>query len=80
MRSYLYVNSAQSRASGPQRAGNIHIISIAKTQRAIDMAYRLVYNLTKQGVSFLFVGTKPQARDTITAQAQRTNSPYVSQR
>lgn len=80
MRKYLFANTGRSAENYSRSGGNIHLISLAKTQEALDLAYRLVANLAKQGVRFLFVGTKPQAKKAIEEQALRTESPYVNER
>lgn len=66
--------------SAASRLNGIHLISPAKTQEALDIAYRLVFNLAQRGVTFLFVGTKPQAKEAILEQALRTESPFVNER
>ncbi|UVD81495.1 30S ribosomal protein S2 [Mycoplasma iguanae] len=58
----------------------IHIIDIVKTQNAIEFAYKLVNKFAQKGASFIFVGTKKQAKKTVEEQALRTNSAYVSER
>lgn len=62
-----------------KKAG-IHIIDIAKTQHAIEMAYNFIYKYALKGANFIFVGTKKQAKKTVKEQALRTNSAYVSER
>lgn len=57
-----------------------HIIDVSKTLKALEVAYKLIYKLAEKGVSFIFVGTKKQAKDTIREQALRTNSAYVNER
>ncbi|MGZ9432551.1 30S ribosomal protein S2 [Mycoplasma sp. 613B] len=57
-----------------------HIIDILKTQRALEFAYKLVYKAAQKGASFIFVGTKRQAKKAVEEQALRTNSIYVSER
>lgn len=58
----------------------IHIIDIVKTQNAIEFAYKLVNKFAQKGASFIFVGTKKQAKKAVEEQALRTNSAYVSER
>lgn len=58
----------------------IHIIDVMKTYKAIEVAYKLIYKMAEKGASFIFVGTKKQAKDVIKEQAIRTESPYVSER
>nr|WP_318034530.1 30S ribosomal protein S2 [Mesomycoplasma molare] len=57
-----------------------HIIDILKTKRALEFAYKLVYKTAQKGASFIFVGTKRQAKKAVEEQALRTNSIYVSER
>lgn len=57
-----------------------HIIDIEKTKRAIQFAYDLIKNYTDRGATFIFVGTRKQAKKTIKENALRTNSFYVSER
>ncbi len=58
----------------------IHIIDLKKTQSAIEEAYKSMYEVSSQGHSVLFVGTKKQARGVIAEQARRSNSNWVSER
>ncbi|MGY6172507.1 30S ribosomal protein S2 [Candidatus Mycoplasma pogonae] len=62
------------------KKSGIHIIDIVKTQNAIEFAYKLVNKFAQKGASFIFVGTKKQAKKAIKEQALRTNSSYVSER
>ncbi|AAT27662.1 30S ribosomal protein S2 [[Mycoplasma] mobile] len=57
-----------------------HIIDIAQTRKALEYAYKLIEKYAQKGASFIFVGTKKQAKDVVKAQALRTNSIYVSER
>ncbi|WP_277869733.1 30S ribosomal protein S2 [[Mycoplasma] phocidae] len=58
----------------------IHIIDIAKTQKALEYAYKLLNKMAQKPTSFIWVGTKKQAKKAIEAAAERTNSVYVSER
>ena len=58
----------------------IHIIDVMKTYKAIEVAYKLIYKMAEKGASFIFVGTKKQAKEVIKEQAIRTESPYVNER
>ncbi|PZV99855.1 30S ribosomal protein S2 [Metamycoplasma auris] len=62
-----------------KRAG-IHIIDIAKTQKTLEYAYKLLNKMAQKPVSFIWVGTKKQAKNAIKEAAARTNSVYVSER
>ncbi|WP_412031866.1 30S ribosomal protein S2 [Metamycoplasma buccale] len=58
----------------------IHIIDIAKTQKTLEYAYKLLNKMAQKPISFIWVGTKKQAKKAIEAAAARTNSVYVSER
>ncbi len=60
--------------------GGIYIIDLQKTIRLIEEAYDFVRGLAADGKMVLFVGTKKQCQDTITAEAQRASMPFVSHR
>lgn len=59
---------------------NIHIIDISKTIKTLEFAFSLISKMTEKGASFIFVGTKKHAQDTIKENALRTNSFYVNSR
>ena len=58
----------------------IYIIDLQKTVRKMDEAYMFVRNLSMEGKSILFVGTKKQAQDSIEQEAKRCNMFYVNHR
>ena len=58
----------------------IYIIDLQKTVRKIDEAYMFVRNLSMEGKTILFVGTKKQAQESIASEAQRCNMYYVNNR
>jgi small subunit ribosomal protein S2 len=58
----------------------IHIIDLQKTLRQLKVAYEYVRDLTAQGETLLFVGTKPQAKEIIREEATRSNSAYIDER
>ncbi len=58
----------------------IHIIDLTKTVKALEVAAEAVRNITAQGKSVLFVGTKKQAQKIIEEEATRCNMPYISNR
>lgn len=58
----------------------IHIIDLVQTSQLLNEACDFAYNAARQGKTFLFVGTKPQAADIIKAEAIRSNSFYVNHR
>jgi small subunit ribosomal protein S2 len=55
----------------------IHIIDLEQTVSSLDQAYKLVRDVVAKGGNVLFVGTKRQAVDTIQAEAERADMPYV---
>jgi len=58
----------------------IHIIDLKKTQEAIEYAAQAMTNIVSQGKKVLFVGTKKQAKSTISSEAKRCESNWVSER
>lgn len=58
----------------------IYIIDLQKTVRMIETAYNFVRDLSLEGQSILFVGTKKQAQESIETEAKRANMFYVNQR
>jgi small subunit ribosomal protein S2 len=58
----------------------IHIIDLQQTVKALDDAYKLVRDKVAEGKVVMFVGTKRQAVETIEADAQRCEMPYVTVR
>ena len=62
-----------------QRNG-IYIIDLQKTVKMFEVAYNFVKDLSVNGESILFVGTKKQAQDVIIEEAQRSQSYFVNQR
>ena len=62
-----------------ERSG-IYIIDLQQTLPSIDTAYSFVRDLSAQGGTVLFIGTKKQAQDPIQDQAERSNMPYINQR
>lgn len=58
----------------------IYIIDLQKTVRKLEEAYNFVRDLSAEGKSILFVGTKKQAADSIRDEAQRSGSFYVNAR
>lgn len=57
-----------------------HIIDVSKTYKAIELSFKLLSKAAEKGATFIFVGTKKQAKDVIKEQAIRTNSAYVNER
>jgi len=58
----------------------IYIIDLQKTVRKIDEAYNFVKGKAAEGGTMLFVGTKKQAHDTISEEAQRCGMYWVNER
>ena len=59
---------------------DIHIINLEKTVGLIDEAYAFIKEVVSSGKSVLFVGTKKQAQDAITTEAQRCGMYYITER
>jgi small subunit ribosomal protein S2 len=57
---------------------SIHIIDLQKTVKEIKKVYQWVRDQGATGKTFLFVGTKKQAQDTIKTEADRCGAAYVS--
>ncbi|MBQ5800820.1 MAG: 30S ribosomal protein S2, partial [Clostridia bacterium] len=58
----------------------IYIIDLQKTVKKFDEAYTFVRNLSEEGGTVLFVGTKKQAADTIKEEALKCGMYYVNVR
>ena len=58
----------------------IYIIDLAKTVKKLEEAYAFVRQLSENGQSLLFVGTKKQAQESIESEAKRCNMYYVNNR
>jgi len=58
----------------------IYIIDLQKTVKKIEEAYMFVRDLSMDGKSVLFVGTKKQAADSIKEEAERAGAYYVNAR
>ena len=58
----------------------IYIIDLQKTVKKFEEAYNFVRELSEQGGTLLFVGTKKQAADAIKEEAQRCGMYYVNVR
>ena len=62
-----------------QRNG-IYIIDLQKTVKKLEEAYSFVRDLSMEGKSVLFVGTKKQAQDSVKEEAERAGAYYVNAR
>jgi len=58
----------------------IYIIDLQKTLKGLEEAYNFVREAAASGAGVLFVGTKKQAQDAISEEANRSNVFYVNQR
>ena len=69
MASYIYT----------ERNG-IYIIDLQKTVKKLEEAYSFVRDMSAEGGTLLFVGTKKQAQDAIKEEAQRCGMYFVNAR
>ena len=58
----------------------IYIIDLNQTLNRLEDAYTYVRDLTANGGTIMFVGTKRQAQDSIQSYAEKCGMPYVNQR
>ena len=58
----------------------IHIIDLAQTVTRLDAALEFIRDTIRRGDSILFVGTKKQAQETISSEAERCGQHYVNNR
>ncbi|MDY3846431.1 MAG: 30S ribosomal protein S2 [Eubacteriales bacterium] len=58
----------------------IHIIDLQKTVKKFEEAYNFVRQISEEGGTILFVGTKKQAADTIKEEAVKCGQYYVNVR
>ncbi len=58
----------------------IYIIDLQKTVKKLEEAYNFVRELSSEGKSVLFVGTKKQAQDSVKEEALRAGAYYVNAR
>ena len=77
----------QTRRCNPKMAeyifterNGIYIIDLQKTVRKLEEAYNFIRDLTEQGKSVLFVGTKKQAQESVKEEAIRCGAYYVNAR
>lgn len=57
-----------------------HIIDLAKTVEALDVALPFLTSVVGSGKKVLFVGTKKQAKDITRVAAESVNQPFVTER
>ena len=60
--------------------GDIYVLDLKQTLIGMDRAYTFVSELTKNGGTILFVGTKKQAQEAVADAANRCGMPYVNAR
>ncbi len=58
----------------------IYIIDLQKTVKKLEEAYNFVREISTEGKSVLFVGTKKQAQDSVKEEALRAGAYYVNAR
>ena len=58
----------------------IHIVDLSQTVRLFASAYDFISTKIGKGGSVLFVGTKKQAQETVSEQAQRANQYFIVNR
>ena len=58
----------------------IYIIDLKQTLIELDKAYTFVNDLASRGGALLFVGTKKQAQEAVSVNAERCGMPYVNAR
>lgn len=58
----------------------IHVIDLQQSIKLIKKTYEFVKEISKQGGTVLFVGTKKQAQEAISFEAERCEMPYVNHR
>lgn len=58
----------------------IYIIDLQKTVKKLDEAYNFVKEISTEGKSVLFVGTKKQAQESVKQEALRAGAFYVNAR
>ena len=69
-------NPKMSRFIFGERNG-IHILDLQKTVKEIKKTYNFVKDAAKEGRTFLFVGTKKQAKDIVREEAEKAGVPCV---
>jgi len=58
----------------------IYIIDLQKTVKKVEEAYNFIKSVAADGGTFLFVGTKKQAQDSVKEEAERCGMYYINQR
>jgi small subunit ribosomal protein S2 len=60
--------------------GGIYIIDLQQTLELLEEAHDFARNVAERNGTILFVGTKKQAQDAVSEQANRVGMPYVNHR
>lgn len=58
----------------------IHIIDLQKTVRKVEDAYMFIRQISMDGGTVLFVGTKKQAQDSVREEAERCGMYFINNR
>ena len=58
----------------------IYIIDLQKTVKKLEEAYSFIRQISEEGKSVLFVGTKKQAQDSVKEEAERAGAYFVNAR
>ena len=58
----------------------IHIINLQKTQKLLDYASQFAKVVAMKGGKILYVGTKPQIKESIHEEAEAVGQPYINER
>ena len=58
----------------------IYILDLQKTVQCFNTAFEFVRDMSKNGATFLFVGTKKQAQDAVKQGAEKCNSYFINHR
>ncbi|MGN0518416.1 MAG: 30S ribosomal protein S2 [Acutalibacteraceae bacterium] len=58
----------------------IYIIDLQKTVKKLEEAYSFIRDISVEGKTVLFVGTKKQAQDSVKEEAERAGAYYVNAR
>ena len=58
----------------------IHLVDLRQTQTLLERACASVTEISGNGQQILLIGTKTQAREAITAEGKRAQTPFVVER
>lgn len=62
------------------KASGIHVIDLLKTHEALSKAADDLKAFAQQGKRIIFIGTKPQSKETVEIEAKRSGALYVTER